>query len=112
MVQFLVNPSFIAMGGSFGGENNFVTMILMMAIIFGIFYFLVIRPQQQQQSQHEKMVEELETGNNVITVGGIHGEISDVSEDVIQIDVEDGVTLKLTRDKVASVKDNQTEDSS
>lgn len=79
-------------------------MILMMVIIFGIFYFLVIRPQQQQQSEHEEMIENLQTGDRIITVGGIHGQITGVSEDTIKVNIAKDFKVTLERDKVASVK--------
>lgn len=97
-------------GGSGGGSGNITSVILMMVIIFGIFYFLVIRPQQQQQSEHEEMIENLETGDRVITVGGIHGQITNLSEETLKLNVAKDFKITLQRDKVASVKN--TEDGS
>lgn len=85
-------------------------MILMMLIIFGIFYFLVIRPQQKQQSEREEMIENLEKGDRVITVGGLHGQINSLQEDTIKLQVAKDIKLTVERDKVAGVKNSDTED--
>ena len=101
----------IAMGGGEAGGQDMISLLLMMGIIFGIFYFLVIRPQKQQQQEHEDMVSSLSKGDDVITAGGIHGEIESVTDDVIQLKVTGDVTIKLNKSAVSSVKgaDNSDE---
>lgn len=99
----------IGMADGFGGEGNFGMMLIMMAIIFAIFYFLVIRPQQKKQSQHQEMIEQLESGDRIVTVGGIHGQITSVSEDTIKLTVAKDIKLTVSRDKVASLQNDQSD---
>jgi len=100
----------IAMGGGESGGQDLISLLLMMAIIFGIFYFLVIRPQKQQQQEHEDMVSSLSKGDDVITAGGIHGEIESVTGDVIQLKVTGDVTIKLNKSAVSHVKGTDNAD--
>lgn len=109
MLSYLQAIGLPGMADAFGSGGNMGTMILMMAIIFAIFYFLVIRPQQQKQSKHEELIEGLEKGDRVVTVGGIHGQISSVSEDTIKLTVAKDIKLTLNREKVAGLQNGEKE---
>ncbi|MBL0892502.1 MAG: preprotein translocase subunit YajC [Gemmatimonadaceae bacterium] len=50
-------------------------MIFMYGAIFAIFYFVLIRPQQKQRKQHEERVKSLKKGDEIVTAGGIVGEV-------------------------------------
>jgi len=78
-----------------------LTIILVMVLIFGVFYFLLIRPQRRRQKEHQRLVEELKRGDNVITAGGIYGVIESVSEDSVVIKVESGTTMRVAKNSVA-----------
>ena len=59
----------------------------MMGAIFLIFYMLVIRPQQKQQKEREDFLKTAAKGDDVVTQGGIHGKVSAVEEEVLEIEV-------------------------
>jgi preprotein translocase subunit YajC len=69
-----------------GGGIDF-SFFLMMGAIFAIFYFLVIRPQQKQQREREAFLRTAAKGDDVVTQGGIHGKVSAVDDDVIEVEV-------------------------
>jgi preprotein translocase subunit YajC len=64
-----------------------LSFFLMMGAIFAIFYFLVIRPQQKQQREREAFLRTAAKGDDVVTQGGIHGKVSAVDDDVIEVEV-------------------------
>jgi preprotein translocase subunit YajC len=68
-----------------------------------ILYFLMIRPQVKRQKEHKKMVEALAKGDEVATMGGIVGRITDLGENFAQVEVADGVVVKMRRQAVESV---------
>lgn len=68
-----------------------------------ILYFLMIRPQVKRQKEHKKLVEALAKGDEVATMGGIVGRITDLGENFVQIEVADGVVVKMRRQAVESV---------
>jgi preprotein translocase subunit YajC len=103
-------PAVVGMANGFDGGGNITSMILMMVVIFGIFYFLVIRPQQQRQSEHEELIENLESGDRVVTVGGLHGKITSVSEDVVRLNVAKDIKLTVSREKVARLQNGDSEE--
>ena len=55
--------------------NQLTGMIFMYGAIFAIFYFVLIRPQQRQRKAHDAMVKALKKGDQVVTAGGIVGEV-------------------------------------
>ena len=74
-----------------------------------IFYFFAIRPQKKKEIQVKEMRNELRVGDNVITIGGIHGKIVVAKEDILTIETGTSKTkLDITRWSVGSVtnKDN------
>lgn len=79
-------------------------MIPMLAITFGAMYFLLIRPQKKQQEQVRNMLDSLEEGDSVVTIGGLHGvvdEINDVNNTIV-LDCE-GIYLTFERRAIARV---------
>ncbi len=82
-------------------------MFIFLVLIFVVFYFLLIRPQRQRQSEHRQLIEGLQKGDQVITVGGIFGEIESIDEEALILRVEDGTRLKLLRGSIMGLQ--QTE---
>lgn len=72
----------------------------MMLAIVAIFYFLMIRPQQKKQKAVQKAREALKSGDKVVTAGGIHGRIKEVSETTMLIEVADGVRIRVDKASV------------
>ncbi|PAV28932.1 preprotein translocase subunit YajC [Virgibacillus profundi] len=68
-------------------------------LMFVIFYFLLIRPQQKRQKQVKQMQSDLQKGDAVVTIGGLHGAIHAIDENTIIIQSGDGT--KLTYDRSA-----------
>ena len=75
-------------------------LILIGGIIL-IFYFFMIRPQQKKQKDQKRFLEEVRKGDSVVTVGGIHGKISQIDGDIIYLDVEKGGKLKLDKSSIS-----------
>ena len=84
-------------GGAAGGFASFIPLIL----IFVVFYFLLIRPQQKQAKQHQQFLSDLKKNSRVMTKGGIHGVITDLSDNVITLEIARDVTIKVSRDAIA-----------
>ncbi|GGF07066.1 MULTISPECIES: preprotein translocase subunit YajC [Halobacillus] len=74
--------------------------LLPIILMFVIFYFLLIRPQQKKQKQVQNMQSELQKGDRVITIGGLHGTIHAIDEGTLIVSVQDGSQLKFDRSSV------------
>ncbi|WP_202080190.1 preprotein translocase subunit YajC [Caldalkalibacillus salinus] len=88
-------------------EGDIMGFILPLVLMFAVFYFLLIRPQQKRQRERNDMLNALQKGDKVITIGGLHGTIVDLTDDKATLKVADNVRLTFERTAVnAVVKDD------
>ncbi len=80
-----------------GGGGDLMQMVFLMASVGLIFYFLLIRPQQKKAKDHKLFLENLKRGDRVITSGGIVGEIVNLGDATIIVEVADKVRLEVGR---------------
>ena len=88
-----------AAGQGAGGFSSLIPIILM----FVIFYFLLIRPQQKKSKEHREMINRLKKGDRIITSGGLHGQVTAVSESTMTVEIADKVRVKIARGNVSQV---------
>jgi preprotein translocase subunit YajC len=86
-----------------GGQSDPLLGFLPLVAIFVLFYFLLIRPQSKRQKEHRQMVEALANGDEVVTGGGVLGQVVEVGEQFVNVKVADGVTLKVQKHTIATV---------
>ena len=89
------------------GTGNW-TMIIFLVLIFAMFYFLMIRPQRKRQKDHQKLVQELNKGDRVITAGGIYGRVVSVREKTCVVEIGKGTQVTLQRAAVRARQDDST----
>ncbi|CAM3509305.1 preprotein translocase subunit YajC [Marinicrinis lubricantis] len=85
--------------GSEGG-GSWITLLLPFVVMFVIFYFLLIRPQQKRQKQRNMLLLNLEKGDKVVTIGGIHGTIVELTDDTVVLKVNDSTRLTFDRSAI------------
>ncbi len=78
---------------------------LPLIVILGVFYFFMIRPQQKQRKERAEMLDSLNKGDKIVTIGGIYGTLVEVKEDTIKLRVADKVELTMSRESVGYKKD-------
>ncbi len=76
-------------------------LLLYAVIIGGLFYFLMIRPQRNRVRRHQQLVDSLEVGDEVTTIGGIYGRIEFLDEEAAVIQTEGGGRLRVARRALA-----------
>ncbi|AZO95043.1 preprotein translocase subunit YajC [Halocella sp. SP3-1] len=74
--------------------------ILPFVVIFGVFWFFLIRPQQKKQKEHQAMVNNLQPGDNIITIGGIKGKIVKIKGDNIRLRVSSNVDIDVIKQSI------------
>lgn len=75
-------------------------------VFFAMFYFFAIRPQKKRQKEITEMRESLKVGDQVITIGGIHGKIVKLKDETITIEVgSDKTKFEVTRWAIGSTVD-------
>lgn len=100
----------IAMGvpqgsmGQQGAQPNPMSFFITIFLMFAIIYVLMFLPQQKKQKEHQKMLNEVKKGDEVITSGGIHGIISSLKDDTVIIKIDNNVKVEVTRAHISRVK--------
>jgi preprotein translocase subunit YajC len=88
-----------------GGFISFLPLVL----ILGIFYLIVFLPARRRQKKLQDMIDNLKTGDKVITSGGIYGTIVGFKDDRIQLRVAENVKIELSRNAVTALQGSEPE---
>lgn len=78
------------------GTGSALPSLLFLALMVGVFYFLIIRPQRKRSQQQKELAQSLQVGDEVRTIGGIHGRVLSFDEDSAVLQVEDG-QIRVTK---------------
>lgn len=85
------------------GTGSLLVSMLPILLIFVIFYFFIIRPQNKKQKETDKMIAALKKGDKVVTIGGIHGTVTQTKEKTVIVKVDDNAKIEFSRSAIASV---------
>ncbi len=77
------------------------TQFIMLGGMIVIFYLFFIRPQQKKQKDTKKFIEAIKKGDQIVTVGGIHGKIVSVDGDTVTVDVDKGSKLVIEKSSIS-----------
>lgn len=91
------------------GSTPMIYNVLLWVAIIGVFYFFMIRPQQKKQKDQKTFVENLKKGDNVVTVGGLHGRIASVDGPTITLEVDRGVKMTFEKSSIAREASTKSE---
>mgnify|MGYP006290181287 CR=1 FL=1 len=80
---------------------QYVYAVLPWVLIFGVFWFFLIRPQRKQQKEHENMLNNLEVGDRIVTIGGIKGKIIKLKEGNIRLRISSDVDIDVVQKAIA-----------
>ncbi len=85
-----------------GQEPSMMPTIIMMVVLFAIVYFFMIRPQNKKQKEIQKFRNALSVGQNVVTIGGIHGTIKSIddSDNTVLLEVATGTKIKFEKSAI------------
>ena len=75
--------------------------LLLIILLFGVMYFLMIRPQQKRRREAQEMQSRLGPGDQIVTIGGLHGSVVSVTDDVVTLEVAPGVNVRFARPAIA-----------
>ena len=84
-------------------QGSMLTAMIPFILVFVIFYFLLIRPQRTKQKRHQEMVEQLKSGDKVITSGGIHGTVMGIQKDRIELKIAANVKVDIAKNSIAVI---------
>ena len=77
--------------------------MLPIILLFAAMYFLMIAPQRKKQKAHDKMLSELTSGDDIVTSGGIYGQITNVKDDRFVVRIADNTKIEVGKSFVSAV---------
>ena len=84
-------------------QQSMFSPLIIMALFVGVFYFLLIRPQSRKRKEHAQVVNQVEVGDDVVTIGGIVGRVSKLKDDFIEVTIAKDTTITLQKSAIANV---------
>ena len=100
----MITPAF-AQGLGGGGTNDILMSLVPFVLIFIIMWFLIIRPQQKRVKSHREMIKNVRRGDTVVTSGGMIAKVSKVVDDgEIEVEIADGVRVRIVRGMIQDVR--------
>lgn len=90
-------PLIIAQEDVGGGIAAFLPLIL----LFGVFYLLLVRPQQKRAKKQKELVNAVEVNDRVVTLGGVHGTVRYVDDEIIHLEVAPGTQITFAKAAIA-----------
>ena len=93
----LLDSFLLAMATPQQGSPNPWLQLIPFALILGIFYFVMVMPMRKRQQKVQAFLSALKVGDRIITTGGIHGSITRVSDQVVQLQIANNVRIDVSR---------------
>ena len=92
-----------------GQMGQALVQLLPLIALFGLMYLVMIKPQQKRKKQEEELRKSIVIGDEVVTIGGIHGVISSTKENTVIVKVDDNTKIEFNRSAIASLVTEKTE---
>ncbi len=99
----MFNTALLMSGAEGGGWTN----LIFFGAILLIFYFFIIRPQSQRQKELDKLRDNLEKGDKIVTSGGIIAKVTTVDEDTVLAEIDQNVKARFKKSSITDVNPNQ-----
>ncbi|MGH2826703.1 MAG: preprotein translocase subunit YajC [Actinomycetota bacterium] len=78
-----------------------IPQFLFLGLLIGVFYFMLIRPQKKRAQQHRNLVDSIGVGDEIVTIGGLHGRVTRLGEDDFEIEASPGTKLRFVKSAIA-----------
>ncbi|MEO9852939.1 MAG: preprotein translocase subunit YajC [Reichenbachiella sp.] len=91
--------NFIILQAAAGGASY--SNLIMIGVMVVIFYFFFIRPQQKKQKAQKSFSESVAKGENIVTIGGIHGKVLSVDDTTVTLEIDKGAKMKIEKSSIS-----------
>ncbi|MBI9035997.1 MAG: preprotein translocase subunit YajC [Bacteroidales bacterium] len=93
--------NFILLSSQGSAQDPLTSMLPLLAVVV-VFWLFFIRPQMKKAKEERKYRENLKKGDKVITIGGVHGKVTDIEETTVTLEMIDKTRIKVERSAVSS----------
>jgi preprotein translocase subunit YajC len=92
-------------------QGSGLESLLFLGLLITLFYFMLIRPQKRRVQAHQKLVQSVGVGDEVITIGGEYGIVRTLTDDSVLLEVAPGCNIKYVRSAISRiVQDDEIEE--
>lgn len=102
-MSFLIPDALAATTTTPSTSQGIISMLPMIAILILFMYFMVIRPQSKRAKDHKKLMDSLQKGDEVITIGGILGKIEKITDDLIVLNIAENTNITVQKSSISNV---------
>lgn len=74
-----------------------IETLIFLALLLGVFYFMLIRPQKRRAEQHRRLIESIRPGDDIITIGGVHGTVRALRDENVEVEIAPGTVVRFVR---------------
>jgi preprotein translocase subunit YajC len=83
--------------------------VLVVVVLFALFWLLVVRPQRRQAATQRELIASLEPGDEIVSAGGLYGVIRSVDGDELDVEIAEGLVVRMARGAVAGLVERDEE---
>ena len=95
--------SVLAMGAPPQGGGAWLQLVPFV-LVLAIFYFIILLPMKRKQQKVQEFLSNLKVGDRVITTGGIHGQVTKLGDDTVQLQIADKVRIEVAKSAVGGYR--------
>lgn len=74
--------------------------LIFLALLIGVFYFMLIRPQKRRAQQHRELIESIRPGDDIVTIGGVHGTVRALRDENVEIEIAPGTVVRFVKSAI------------
>ncbi|MFW5998511.1 MAG: preprotein translocase subunit YajC [Halanaerobiaceae bacterium] len=89
---------------------QYILQLLPFILIFAVFWFFLIRPQRKKQQQHEEMLDNLNIGDDIITIGGIKAKIIKIRDETVRLRIASNVDIEVMKNAISRLDQSDAKD--
>jgi preprotein translocase subunit YajC len=83
--------------------------LILLALLLVLFWFVLVRPQRTRAREQQELVRALEPGDEIVSTGGLYGTITEIEDEVLHVEIADGLRVRMARGAVAGIVDRDEE---
>jgi preprotein translocase subunit YajC len=102
-MSFLITDAFAETAAAPSTSQGLMSMLPMLAILVLFMYFMVIRPQSKRAKDQKNLIESLQKGDEVMTIGGVLGKIEEISDDFMVINIAENTNITMQKSAVSNI---------
>ena len=102
-MSFFISDAMAQNGAAAAQQEGSLLGMLPLLLIMVLFYFMLIRPQTKRAKEHKNMVEALAKGDEIVTNGGLLGRVNEVGDSFLNVEIANGVEVKIQKQSVATL---------